>query len=286
MNFLNALWGAPIPMNRPHQNAAASLTTSKDSKVIVKSLRLQISALFGKHIDSNGSVDYEACSHDDAFHEFAKSTDELCHVNLSKLAITPEGLMSTVINLYNALVIHAIVVQGGAPSNMYQRLQFFSRVGYHIGPHFYSLNDLENGILRGNRKGPASLKVSFGPEDEKSGRKICVQPMDPRIHFAINCGAKSCPPIRVYEADNLDLQLDAATRSFFLSTTVQDEGPTLHVSKLLKWYRADFGNDDEEVITFVEKYVPKNLQTWIAQQRPRGIRLAYHNYDWKSNSKY
>ena len=35
-----------------------------------------------------------------------------------------------------------------------------------------------------------------------------------RIHFALNCGARSCPPIRVYAAAKLETQLNTAARSF------------------------------------------------------------------------
>lgn len=38
--------------------------------------------------------------------------------------------------------------------------------------------------------------------------------MDKRIHFALVCGAKSCPPIRVYTPEELDEGLDAAAAAF------------------------------------------------------------------------
>ena len=41
-----------------------------------------------------------------------------------------------------------------------------------------------------------------------------VVELDPRIHFTLNCGATSCPPIRVYSAPNLDSQLNRAAASF------------------------------------------------------------------------
>ena len=44
--------------------------------------------------------------------------------------------------------------------------------------------------------------------------------LDPRIHFGLNCGAKSCPPIRVYSPTNLDSQLNRAAASFLCA----DEG--------------------------------------------------------------
>ena len=39
---------------------------------------------------------------------------------------------------------------------------------------------------------------------------------DPRIHFAVNCASKSCPPLRSepYRADNFDHQLNEMTESF------------------------------------------------------------------------
>ena len=41
-----------------------------------------------------------------------------------------------------------------------------------------------------------------------------VTPMDPRIHFALVCGAKSCPPIKVYTPTTLQEGLDSATSAF------------------------------------------------------------------------
>lgn len=44
-----------------------------------------------------------------------------------------------------------------------------------------------------------------------------LQPVDPRIHFALNCGAASCPPIRVYTPDRLEFGLEAAASAFCAS---------------------------------------------------------------------
>jgi hypothetical protein len=69
---------------------------------------------------------------------------------------------------------------------------------YNIGGAVYSLDDIEHGVLRANRGHPAAGgRPQFGPEDPRR-RGLVVQELDPRIHFALNCGARSCPPIRVY----------------------------------------------------------------------------------------
>ena len=41
-----------------------------------------------------------------------------------------------------------------------------------------------------------------------------VDPKDKRIHFALNCGAKSCPPIRVFAPENVDTSLQKAAEAF------------------------------------------------------------------------
>lgn len=57
-----------------------------------------------------------------------------------------------------------------------------------------------------------------------------VTPLDPRIHFALVCGAKSCPPIKVYTADALEEGLEAAAAAFCESAP-----PYLASTSLGRW---------------------------------------------------
>ena len=69
---------------------------------------------------------------------------------------------------------------------------------------------------------------------------------DPRVHFAINCAAKSCPPLRPepYRGDTLDRQLDDSTRSFINDPkSYRLEGNNLYVSRIFKWFSEDFNED-------------------------------------------
>jgi len=66
--------------------------------------------------------------------------------------------------------------------------------------------------------------------------------LDPRVHVALNCGARSCPPLADYAPEQLDAQLDAAARSYLSSeTAVLDGGATVRVPRLLLWYLGDVG---------------------------------------------
>lgn len=46
-------------------------------------------------------------------------------------------------------------------------LQFFNYVSYLIGGEVFTLQDIENGVLRGNRKGVAQLLKPFSKNDPR-----------------------------------------------------------------------------------------------------------------------
>src|SRR4029079_18314415 len=106
-----------------------------------------------------------------------------------------------------------------------------------VGGSVLSLDDIEHGVLRDNRRRPWPPWRAFAAGDPP--RAPTVRPPDPRFHFAITCGAASCPPVGVYTADAIDSQLDLATRNF-----VNQEGvlacESAACSRIFKWYSADF----------------------------------------------
>ena len=79
-------------------------------------------------------------------------------------------------------MIHG-TIERGVPANLWARYNFFSSVAYNIGGWKFTLNDIENGILRGNRASMATLYMKpFASTIEKDGRlKFAVQnPIEPR----------------------------------------------------------------------------------------------------------
>merc|ERR1711915_665150 len=101
------------------------------------------------------------------------------------------------INLYNLMIKYAFM-KVGIPKNVQARSDFFNNVKFNIGGDILSFNDLEHGILRGNRKPPSSFSVPFSADDHRA--RLSLKEVDCRIHFALNCGAKSCPPIKQFTA--------------------------------------------------------------------------------------
>jgi hypothetical protein len=107
---------------------------------------------------------------------------------------------------------------------------------------------------------------------------------DPRVHFAINCAAKSCPPLRSepYRGGELDQQLDEMTRAFvnnLESNRLEDH--TLYVSSIFKWFAEDFNKD---IVGFFLKYAKGDLKEQLEARRGK-IKVKYLDYDWSLNGK-
>ncbi len=105
---------------------------------------------------------------------------------------------------------------------------------------------------------------------------------DPRVHFAVNCASKGCPPLlgEPYRGDILDRQLDAVTTAF-INDPKQNrlEGSTLFVSRIFKWFREDFNND---IVGFFLKYAQGSLKEEIERNKD-AIIVKYLDYDWSLN---
>jgi len=105
---------------------------------------------------------------------------------------------------------------------------------------------------------------------------------DARVHFAINCAAKSCPPLlsEPYRADTLDAQLTRATADFLNQpANSRLEGDRLWVSSIFKWFAEDFNKD---VVGFYLKYAHGDLKQKVEAGRGR-IEVKYMDYDWSLN---
>jgi Protein of unknown function, DUF547 len=190
---------------------------------------------FGAATDARGRVDYARLR---GSAEFAAAVETARRLH----GVRPEALteratrLALWINVYNALVLHAIVGLGVRRS-VVRAWNFFGRAAYRVGRFVLSPDDIEHGILRGNRRRVLPPLRPFGAVDPR--RVLAVEPLDPRVHFAINCGARSCPPVGVYRPAQLDIQLDLAVRNF-VNTDVTLEAGRIVCSRLFKWYRRDF----------------------------------------------
>lgn len=204
-------------------------------------------ALLRRHVSADGRVNYKG---------FIADRAEL-RAYLHALAQNPPTAnwsraqqMAYWINAYNAFTvdlvaehypISSIMQLDGGKTWEVKRIE--------IGGRKYSLNDIEHGILR-------------------------PQFADARIHFALNCAARSCPPLynRAYTANHLERTLEERTRRFVRDKRFNRIGPErVEVSKLFEWYANDFG----DLRAFLSRYSGLNISPTAT--------FAFLEYDWGLN---
>jgi hypothetical protein len=245
-------------------------------------LMLAMSDLKAKFINlESGTVHYKAIRGSEEFCHYKELTSGLRSFNLRSLDRRDRKLAFW-INIYNTAVIHGII-ELGLRQSVKEFPRFFRRVSYDIGEFRFSLNDMEHGILRGNRRPPYGLLKPFRKSDPRL--EFSALPMDPRIHFALVCGARSCPPIGFYEAEQIDFQLQLAAASFVNSPKVKilPQEKTLLLSMIFSWYAADFGGTRAAVIDTLLNFMDEGEGKTFLQEHKDQIRIRYEPYDWNLN---
>ena len=172
--------------------------------------------------------------------------------------------MAFYINAYNAWAIKLILSRypdvksiWDLGSRIFRWNSPFKKKMARIDGKEMSLDDIEHGILRPRFK-------------------------DPRVHFAVNCASKSCPPLRSepYRGGGLDQQLDEAARAFINDTRNNRlEGKKLYISSIFKWFEEDFG---EDIVGFFLKFAHGDLKKGLESERGQ-IQVEYLDYDWSLN---
>lgn len=175
------------------------------------------------------------------------------------------------INLYNGAVVD-LAVATGVRRSVKEVRGFFWRRQIEVAGESLSLDEVEHGFLRVGRRHPAWLLPPLLLRPRL--RSWMALPFDPRIHFALNCGGRSCPPIRFYTPGAIDEQLDLATTSFLDATVrVHPETATITANPILRWYRGDF-----EAVGGIEELL-RRYRTGGLEVRP--WRFAWSQYDWE-----
>lgn len=230
---------------------------------------------------ATGRVDYEWLRRSGPYRRYRACTARLTDFDPQTL-ITREQRLTFWINLYNAVIVDAVIAYG-ARRSVREDLGFFRRAAYIVGGLRYSADDIEHGILRGNRRHfhPAIRVPQFAPDDPRLSHTI--KPLDPRVHCALVCGARSCPPFGVYRPASLEEQLDMACRQFINNGAVafQPGAGEVSLSPIFKWYGRDF-EALGGVTQFILRYVDDGPARAALQQR--GCRLRYQRYDWSLNA--
>lgn len=170
------------------------------------------------------------------------------------------------VNIYNATTQLSLKEH---PEYFQDRGSFYPRKLITIAHEAFSLDEIEHGILRRN-----TSKYSLGYfrkwGTRKAIKKLMVKRIDPRIHYALNCGAKSCPPVMFFDDTKIDAQLDLSARGYLEAECEKKDGK-IYVPALFSWFRGDFGG---------KKGIYKFLRNYEILKPGEKPTIEFKSYNW------
>lgn len=189
-------------------------------------------------------------------------------IALDRLAGHRQAALAAWLNLYNAF---AVLELRNDPEQFDSKRSFFGDRFVAVAGDRFSLDEIEHGILRA-RQWKYGLGYLRWPFYRDRVAELALDAVDYRIHFALNCGAASCPIVRPYAADSIDEELGRATEAYL--DRVVEYDPDRNVARVPRhclWYRGDFGGRSgiREMLREHEQVPPETAPG-----------LRYAEYDW------
>jgi len=287
-----AVSGGYVVLNaQPENQESKADTVVGNQKVsngaeLARNLNKLILNLYSSFLSEDGKyVDYLGMSKSKEYQEFVSETFKLPKINLDQL--TDDERKAFFLNIYNSIVIQGYI-QCGVPTSSSKKTLFYQKSSYKIGPYEFSLDDIEHGILRGNKKHPAFFirNPQFGKSDPRG--KYSVKKKDPRIHFALVCGAQSCPPIRLYSDSNLERGLETAAQAFCNdegNVALDVEKNEVGLSQIFEWYFEDFASTKLELLRWILQFLNQDKQKLLKSILESDFKVTYLKYNWNVNTK-
>lgn len=197
--------------------------------------------------------------------------DKLANVSIEELdnaLDTNNKRLAFWVNTYNAYI--QVILQKN-PELYEDRGTFFKKDQIAIAGDTVSFAKIEHGLIRKSQweYGLGYLRTWF---PDKFERKLRVKNPVYNVHFALNCGAKDCPPVAIYEWERLDEQFSTVMKNYLERTTdYNPQTKEAKVTSLFSWFRGDFGG---------KCGIKKILKNKGITPTTKGVDLDYKNYDW------
>lgn len=195
---------------------------------------------------------------------------------MDPLRLDDAGRIAYWLNAYNHTLLRELARRPRS-GHLLRHRRMFRTAAHQVGGRDYSLDVIEHGLLRGNRRPPYAARRLLSASDPRL--EAAPSEPDPRIHFALNCGARFCPPIRVYTAA-VNSELESAARAYLAAEAeVDPETGALTLPGLMKIYRGDFGGRDG-MLEFAIAHLPEEAAERLRSAGP-SVRPRFTRFDWR-----
>lgn len=209
------------------------------------------SRVLAAYVNDQGLVDFAGLAQKPAdLHTYVNYVARVKTADISD----PQERLAHHLNTYNALSMFNVLDLGIPLSNasLVARYKFFIARKHVIGGEPLSLYTYENATIR---------KLN-----------------EPRIHWALNCSALSCPvlPREPFTAAALQMQLERESKKFFAdprNMRVDDATRTVYLTEIMSFFTEDFTPAHApNLIAYANRYAPKAADTSYS--------VRFVPYDW------
>lgn len=205
---------------------------------------------FLKTYVKNGSVAYKA------IHQNTTEIETLYKMigEISLAGAVESDKKAFYINAYNLVVIYWVTKHYPLKSPL-DDSGFFDKIKHKVAGEDMTLNSLEI-------------------------KKLLLPYKDGRLHFALACAAKSCPPLAsfAYSPSKLEVQLNERTTKAINDSEwikVENSKKSVALSKIFEWYKGDFIQNGKTQVDWVNQFRKEKI--------PVSYAVSYYEYNWNLN---
>ena len=227
--------------------------------------------LLRKHINEQGYVNYVGMKKDFAqLQSFIQNLSEVSPENHPEIFADENEKLRYFATAYNAWTLYHVTKNYPKKDTMWGKLLFKDKP-IVLGNQKLTLNDLEHKILR--------------PRFQ-----------DPRVHFYINCAARSCPPLQqgAIPAGKTDETLERSARAFINHkkyVTFDPATKKLQISKIFDWFEGDFlnylktkkGIQNPHISQYVLLFLEGETKEELSKLPVNEIKVSHFDYDRSLN---
>ncbi|XP_060169491.1 uncharacterized protein LOC132600386 [Lycium barbarum] len=165
------------------------------------------------------------------------------------------------INMYNACIMHGFLQHGLPSSSTPEKLlTLMNKATLNIGGNTINAHAIEHFILRKPVNSPAKDQVNR--KGEKNDKESIVRQLhglesfDPNIMFALCCGTRSSPAVKIYTGDGVVAELEKSKLEYLQASLIVTSTKKIAMPELLLRNMHDFAQDLDSLVE------------WICQQLP------------------
>ncbi|KAL8172092.1 hypothetical protein V2J09_023896 [Rumex salicifolius] len=192
---------------------------------------------------------------------------KLASVNLHGL--THQEKLAFWINVYNSCMMNAFIEDGvsESPGTVVALMQ---KASINVGGHLLNAVTIEHFMLRLPYRFTDIISKQAKNSEMNARSALGLEVSEPLVNFALSCGTRSSPAVRVYTASQVEQELEVAKRDYLQASVGFTKSERIIIPKVLNWYLLDIVKDFESYLNWISLQLPIELRKEAIKCLDRG----------------